>query len=134
MNGIEDDLNKLNKFVSYLTDTWVKSTATFPRSIRNFHENQSHRTNNICETFNKKKNSLISKKKPNIYKLIYLLKDQEVLMTFDYTFNLGKTKSRRTKEDLRDKEIKILKLKFKHGEIYSIEFLFECSVYVKQFQ
>ena len=135
MNGNDDDLNKLTQFVNYLRDTWVKSTASFPRSIWNFHDCQSHRTNNICETFNKKLNSLITKPKQNIYKLIDLLKDQEVLTSIDYErANLGKTKSRRTKEDLKDKEIEILKLKYKHCEIASIKFLFECSVYVKQFE
>ena len=134
MNGNNDDLNKLTQFVNYLRDTWVKSPASFPRSIWNFNDYQSHRTNNICETFNKKLNSLISKPKPNIYKLIDLLKDQEVLTSIDYErANLGKTKSRRTKEDLKDKEIEILKLKYKHCEIDWIKFLFESSVYVKQF-
>ena len=111
------------------------TTKSQKPSIWNFHDYQSHRTNNICETFNKKLNSLISKPKPNIYKLIDLLKDQEVLTSIDYErANLGKTKSRRTKEDLKDKDIEILKLKYKHCEIDSIKFLFEGSVYVKQFE
>ena len=92
MNENDDDLNKLTQFVNYLRDTWVKATASFPRSIWNFHDYHSHRTNNIYETFNKKLNSLISKPKPNIYKLIDLLKDQEVITSIDYErANLGKT-------------------------------------------
>ena len=115
-----DGTFKSSPTLFYQSDTWVKKDATFPREIWNFHEQSSHRTNNICETYNKKINTLLTKAKPNIFKLIDLLKDQEVLTTVDYgKANLGKKKSRRTKEDLKDREIEILKLKYKFGEIDS---------------
>ncbi len=48
--------------------------------------------------------------------------------------NLGTINNRRTKEDLKDKELLILKLKYVHCEIDSIKFLTECSKYVKDFE
>jgi hypothetical protein len=61
---------------------------------------------NICETYNKKMNSSISKPHPNIFKLIDLLKEHEQLASISFEkANLGQVKSRRTKEDLKDKEI-----------------------------
>ena len=47
---------------------------------------------------------------------------------------LVKLKVDEQKKTRKDKEIEILKLKYKHCEIDSIKFLFECSVYVKQFE
>ena len=48
-----------------------------------------------------------------------------MLATIDYEkANLGKKKSRRTKEDLKDKEIENLKLKYKYNEITGLFYFF----------
>ena len=51
-------------------------------------------------------NTAISKPHPNIFKLTDLLKEHEQLAAISFEkANLGQVKSRRTKEDLKDKEI-----------------------------
>ena len=48
--------------------------------------------------------------------------------------NLGQKKSRRTKEELKDKEIEILKLKYDNGLIEIMDFLLDVSEFLKQFE
>jgi hypothetical protein len=62
---------------------------------------------------------------PNIYKLIEIIQDQETLMSVSYEkANLGHKKSRRTtKEDLEEKEIEILKLKYDTNKIEMMDYL-----------
>jgi hypothetical protein len=80
-------------------------------------------------------NSAISKPHPNIFKLIDLLKEHEQLASISFEkANLGQVESRRTKEDLKDKEIEILKLKYKTGIIDSMDFLMAVSSFVKDFE
>ena len=94
------------------------ANAIFPRGIWNLYDNIYHRTNYISETYNKKLNKEISKPDPNIYKLVDILKEQELLTTVSYEkANLVHKKSRRTKEDLKDKEIEILKIKYDTKQI-----------------
>ncbi len=47
--------------------------------------------------------------------------------------NLGHKKSRRTKEDLKDKEIEILKLKYDTNKIEMMDYLMLISEYVQEF-
>jgi len=92
-------------------------------------------TTNICETYNKKMNSAISKLHPNNFKQIDFLKEHEQLASISFEkANLGQVKSRRTKEDLKDKEIEILKLKYETGIIDSMDFLMAVSSFVKDFE
>ena len=56
------------------------------------------------------------------------------LFLCDLCFYLAQVKSRRTKEDLKDKEIEILKLKYKTGIIDSMDFLMAVSSFVKDFE
>jgi hypothetical protein len=104
-------------------------------------------------------NSAISKPHPNIFKLIDLLKEHEQSAAISFEkANLGQVKSRRTKEDLKDKEIfflcvvyllliftmiyfynelkkiEILKLKYETGIIDSMDFLMAVSSFVKDFE
>ena len=93
--------------MKYLVKTWIKETATFTRVFWNFHNSISNRSNNISETYNKKINFEIEKPTPNIYRLINIIHDQEILTSISFEkANLGKKKPRRTKEDLKDKETK----------------------------
>jgi hypothetical protein len=69
-------------------------------------------------------NSLIAKPSPNIYSITDLLKKEECTTRVSYEeANLGKEKSRRNKNELRDARIEILKLKFKSGEIEIMDYL-----------
>jgi hypothetical protein len=102
----------------------MRPNAIFPRKIWNLHDQDEFRTNNISETYNEKLNLHITRPRPNYYKMVDILKDQEVLTELDFErSNLGTIKNRRTKEDLKDKELLILKLKYIHCEIDSIKFL-----------
>ena len=47
--------------------------------------------------------------------------------------NLGHKKSRRTKKDLKDKEIEILKIKYNTKQIEFMEYLLALSEYVQDF-
>ena len=47
--------------------------------------------------------------------------------------NLGKKKPRRTKNELKDAKITILKLKYSSGEMEIMDFLKECSQFLKEF-
>ena len=77
---------------------------------------------------------LIIKPDPNIYKLIEIIQDQETLTSVSYEkANLGYKKSRRTKEDLKDKEIEILKLKYDTNKIEMMDYLMLISEYVQDF-
>jgi hypothetical protein len=55
-----------------------------------------------------------------IVKLIEIIQDQETLTSVSCEKeNLGHKKSRRTEEDLKDKEIEILKLKYDIKNIFT---------------
>ena len=76
----------------------------------------------------------INKPDPNIYKLIEIIQDQETLTSVSYEkANLGHKKSRRTKEDLKDKKIEILKLKYDTNKIEMMDYLMLISEYVQDF-
>ena len=107
----------------------------FDRTIWNFHDFISYRTNNICETYNKRINGLITKPNPNLFMLIDCLKQEEALTAVNYEkANLGKSKSRRTKNELKDSKIEILKLKYNHDEIEIMDYLMELSNYINDFE
>ena len=79
-------------------------------------------------------NSAISKPGPNIYRLIELLKDFEQLAAIDFEkANQGQKKNRRTKEDLKDKQIEILRIKYENGLIEMMDYLIEISSFVQSF-
>ena len=77
---------------------------------------------------------LIIKPDPNIYKLIEIIQDQETLTSVSYDkANLSHKKSRRTKQDLKDKEIEIFKLKYDTNKIEMMDYLMLISEYVQDF-
>ena len=130
----ETDNKKRDQLIEYFGSTWIGPNATSLREIWNLYDNIYHRTNNISETYNKKLNKEISKPDPNIYKLVDIIKEQEVLTSVSYEkANLGHKKSRRTKEDLKDKEIEILKIKYNTKQIELMEYLLALSEYVQDF-
>ena len=45
-------IDKLEKFITYFEDTWIKENCHFDRSVWNLFEVYSSRTNNISETYN----------------------------------------------------------------------------------
>jgi hypothetical protein len=67
----------ISRMHDYMVDTWVDDSARFHRSIWNHFETGRHRTNNCSEAFNSKINSMLSKKHPNVFKLIEMLQDLE---------------------------------------------------------
>ncbi len=66
-------MKKLDDFVEYIENTWMRPNAIFPRKIWNFHDQDEFKTNNISETNNKKLNLLINRPRPNYYNMVYLL-------------------------------------------------------------
>ena len=74
--------------------------------IWNIHCYSLYRTNNISESYNKRLNGKISNPDPNLYKTIYVVKDEECLtsVTFEKA-NFGKIKFRKTKNELKDANI-----------------------------
>ena len=125
---------KIDSFIKYHEATWLGENPLFPSSIWNLLNNMLNRTTNVCETYNKKMNSAISKPSPNIYRLIEILKDFEQLAAIDFEkANQGQKKNRRTKEDLKDKQIEILRIKYENGLIEMMDYLIEISSFVQSF-
>ena len=86
----EEEKKRFDKLLKYLNDFWIKTNSVFPKEIWNLHDQDSHRTNNITETYNKKLNGSILKPKPNIYNLVDIIKSQEALTSVAYErANLG---------------------------------------------
>jgi hypothetical protein len=78
----ESDNKKRDQLIQYFESTWIGPNAIFPRELWNLHDNIYHRTNNVSETYNKKLNKEINEPDPNIYKLVDMFKEQELLTTF----------------------------------------------------
>ena len=93
------------------------------------------RTNNVCESYNKRLNNLISKPNPNLYKIIDLIKDEECLQSTSYDrANLGKTKFRKTVDMLKDKNIECLKIRYDLNDLEVMDYLLELTKFVKEFE
>ena len=142
--GVGNENRKIQQFVHYLRSTWigtgpgkdtkVLTNAMFDRSVWNLHEYLTYRTTNIAETYNKRLNDKISKPDPIIYNLIDVVKGEETLKAVEFEkANLGKKKPRRTKNELKDAKITILKLKYSSGEMEMMDLLKECSQILKEF-
>ena len=128
---------KFKQFLAYLEKTWVgteRTKALFDRSIWNFHDYISYRTTNICESYNKRINSKISKPNPNIFCLIDLVRREETLKSVEFEkANLEHVKPRKTKNQIKDLKITNLKLKYVHSELDMMDYLMEISKFVKDF-
>ena len=106
----------------------------FDRTIWNIHCYSSYRTNNISEAYNKRLNGKISNPDPNLYKIIDVVKDEECLASVEYEkANLGKIKCRKTKNELKDANIEILKLKYIHDELDIMDFIIEVGAFIQEF-
>ena len=82
-------INQVEAFIKYLEHTWVgtapnRKNAMFDRKIWNFHCQHSNRTNNICESYNKRINNLVTKDHPSIYAIIDVLKSEETLTAVNF--------------------------------------------------
>ena len=106
----------------------------FDRTIWNFHNCSSNRTNNISETYNIRINGQVVKPKPNIFNIADTIKNEENLTSVSYEKeNLGKIKSRRTKNELKDVKIESFKIRYVHGEIEVMDFLMSMISFVADF-
>ena len=140
-------MSLIDEFINYLNITWLNvaraateedlavSNAHFSREVWNFHD-RSHqfRTNNTSETYNHKMNGYLDKAKPNIYRTLDLLQDEESRTTVSKKIcDQGTLKVRKTKHMLKDKNIEILKLKYDFGSIEPMEFLMNVQNFIKDF-
>lgn len=71
------NIENINAFISYVTNTWIKPGAIFELSLWNHYLDLDLRTNNYCEGFNSKASKLVSKSHPNFYALVSHLKTLE---------------------------------------------------------
>jgi len=79
-------------------------------------------------------NGHLDKAKPNIYRILDLLQDEESRTTVSKNrCDQGTIKVRKTKHMLKDKDIEILKLKYDFGSIEPMEFLMNVQNFIKDF-
>lgn len=66
--------------------------------------------------------------------MIDVLKNEEALKSVEFEkANMGKVKPRKTKNELKDANIKLLKLKYMSGELEMMDFLMEVKQFIKDF-
>ncbi len=112
----------------------MSEQATFHHSIWNFHNDEKTRTNNISETYNHKINGKVTSKNTNIYKILDVVKAEEMLAFNSYErANLGQSKRKDNKQLLNLSEINNLILQYRFGTLDTMDFLFSLSVYLKNF-
>ncbi len=132
--GDELENKKFDQFRKYLNDTWMSATATFNRTIWNFHDDENTRTNNISETYNHKINGKILAKNSNIYKVLDVIKIEEMLAYNAYErANLGQNKRSDNKQLLNLQKINNLILQYRFGSIETMDFLIKISDHLKNF-
>jgi hypothetical protein len=123
---------KLEKFITYFEDTWVKENCHFDRSVWNLFEVYSSRTNNISETYNHAINGQVMSSKSNVYKILDITKNQETLTSTKFErVNQGQEKKSSNAQHVKDAKIEVLKLKYKHGELDVMDSLLQASVFSK---
>ena len=94
----------------------------------------SSRTNNISETYNHSINGQVMSAKSNVFKVLDLAQKQETLTSVKYErVNQGKEKKQTNSQRVKDSEIAVLKLKYKHGELEVMDYLMKVSVYSKNY-
>ena len=112
----------------------MSATATFNRTIWNFHDDENTRTNNISETYNHKINGKILAKNSNIYKVLDVIKIEEMLAYNAYErANLGQNKRSDNKQLLNLQKINNLILQYRFGSIETMDFLIKISDHLKNF-
>ena len=113
--------------------TWVKKMMALP--LVHF-GNLSIRTNNNLEGFHLKLNKLVKTAKPNIYKLIGLIKKEESSARALYTrVNAGLIKAKPKAQTLfKEERLKNLKLKLELQPGYDLdEYLEDCAMFAATF-
>ena len=125
---------KLEKFITYFEDTWIKENCHFDRSVWNLFEVYSSRTNNISETYNHAINGQVMSSKSNVYKILDITKNQETLTSTKFErVNQGQEKKSSNAQHVKDAKIAVLKLQYKHGEIDVMDYLLKVSVFSKNY-
>ena len=72
--------------------------------------------------------------KPNLFRMIGAIQDEENLTSVNYEkAHMGKAKSRKTKNELKDSKIENLKHKYIPGDIKMMDFLTEVSQFVADY-
>ncbi len=72
--------------------------------------------------------------KSNVFKVLDLAQKQETLTSVKYErVNQGKEKKQTNSQRVKDSEIAVLKLKYKHGELEVMDYLMKVSVYSKNY-
>lgn len=125
---------KVDRFLNYFEDTWIKNNCHFGRELWNIFDQYSSRTNNISETYNHKINSQLLTANSNIYKVLDLVKKEETLTSTKYErVNLGKEKKPTNTQQVKDAKIALLKSQYKHGEVEVMDYLIKISEFCKSY-
>jgi hypothetical protein len=126
---------KLDDFITYFEDTWIKEKCHFDRKDWNIFERYSSRTNNLSETYNHAINGQIISSKSNIYKVLDLTKKQETLTSVKFErVNGDKVKKTTNSQQVKDAKIALLKNQYKNNELEVMDYLLKVSAFVKSYE
>ena len=125
----ESNRPRLDEFIHYFKTNYIN--GKFPIQLW-CHWSSQFRTTNYCEGYHNKISKIIISPKPNIWKAIRVLQDLNDLVSIKFEkAKINKFKTRKVSQQLKEKDIKYCKLKFKTDENYEIfEYLREISNYV----
>ena len=131
------------KFTDYILNTWVGDRFSIPpekprfeHELWNHYDNPSIRTHNNLEGFHSKLKKIVKTSKPNIYKIINVMKKEESKARSLYTcITAGVVKSKPKPESLyKEEKLKNLKLKFELEPVYELsDYLEDCAIFAASF-
>lgn len=118
---------KLAQLKIYFNRTWYSkhSNAMFSQSMWNHHGNFKTRTNNHLEGWHNILNKHLMVKHPNLYKLLTVLKSQQLHYNAEVILSNNGCPPRpmKIKYKRRNKKLKILMEEYKSGDLMPIDFL-----------
>ena len=127
------DSAKLEQFIKYYENTWIKPSCHFDRSVWNIYDQYSTRTNNISETYNHQINGHVMNPNSNIYKIMDVVKKQEALASTKYErVNLGKEKKSSNAQKTKDAQIALIKTQYKYGEVDMMDYLMKLNEFIQE--
>lgn len=133
------NVKEIEDFCDYLLETWVGDPSegfnnNFDNELWNHFETEYVRTNNNLEGFHSKLNRLVQSPKPNIFKMISLLKRQEAIVRVKYARLNGKAHNPSNKEIVKNSQLKVFKTRFEHDQDYSLEeYMNDITLFLKNF-
>ena len=125
----------LEKFTDYFVKVWIE--GNFPITLWNHYSNTGPRTNNNVESYNRRINNLLIASKPNIWKYISLIKQEESnshIKVVHLQNNTMKKRGRSSKYLLLDLTISNLKFKYSSKEINFEKYLESIVQVVHEFR